>query len=132
MKKSDANKLRSSLAFRSKNEILNESIEDSPQSESLPEKQVVDYQEELVLSMYYSLLNLIIDEIVVFPPEVTSGAGESGDEEEECVIKDFYNLRMDELRDLDVLYVNDSKVVLSAKQSFNRNASSTNWLCVGL
>lgn len=84
---------------------------------------ITNYQEEMILSIYYSLLEIIIDEYVVIQTEPIEDAEEAEEFlEEEMIVKDFYNLKSSELKDVNVLYVNDSKVTMS-KQSIKHPSS---------
>lgn len=97
-------------------------------------KKKLNYEEELVLFIYYYLLEIIIDDYKVISPQ-TKGA-----EEEECttdeeIIKNFYDLDVNELKNAELLYVSDTKVAYSKqsikKASFSSNKSNKHSLLIG-
>lgn len=83
-------------------------------SKIIDKKTIINYEEELVMFIYYYLLEIIIDDYKVVPSEIK--IEEANDEcyyEEGNIAKDFYDIDVDELKASDIIYVNNSKVVYS-------------------
>lgn len=103
-------------------------------------KKIINYEDELVMFIYYYLIEIIIDNYKVIPSTIKIDVVDdvSYEDEGNVIINDFYNIDLTELKMSDILYVRDSKVIYSklnvkkgqskqrySKVSFNNNVNNS-------
>ncbi|KAF2880053.1 hypothetical protein ILUMI_26122 [Ignelater luminosus] len=88
-------------------------------------KSKINYQDELVLIFFNSMLDNIIDEWVTVPDEIPPPCVCKTDEQEDTLTKDFKHVTQDDLLSMEIANIEGSTLSLTKKRKLKKSSSHT-------
>lgn len=109
-----------SSSRKSQPEIARKSLGEQESQSSYPssnvtvERKATNYEEELVLYLFYHLLDIIVEDHITIKTE--ENPIDSKEDEDEILNKNFWEIDREELRTSQIIFVEGSKILMSKKK----------------